>query len=133
MLQDSKRLNIIKLKLNFIKLMPPLGRMLKMIIYEPGNEHVQRVVKQLQDREVKLFCHFVVLALKPLNIFSTAFQTHASRIDTLQADVRRLLCSFVSNFIDPEVMKSPVYCGVVILRIWWELLLSDSFLNVYAL
>ena len=40
---------------------------------EPGNERVQRVVKQLQDPEVKLFCHFVVLALKPLNIFSTAF------------------------------------------------------------
>ena len=44
----------------------------------------------------------------PLNLkyFSTAFQTHASRIGTLQADVRRLLHSFVSNFIDPEIIKS---------------------------
>ena len=73
---------------------------------EPDNERVQRVAKQLKDPELKLFCHFVVFVLKPLNIFSTAFQTHASRIGTLQADVRKLLHSFVSNFIDPEVIKS---------------------------
>ena len=73
---------------------------------EPGNDRVQRVAKQLKDPEVKLFCHFVVYAFKPLNIFSTAFQTHASCIGTLQADVRKLLNSFVSNFVDPEVIKS---------------------------
>ncbi len=73
---------------------------------EPGNERVQRVAKHLKNPEVKLYCNFVVYALKPLNIFSTAFQTHASRIGTLQADVRKLLHSFVSNFIDPDIIKS---------------------------
>ena len=73
---------------------------------EPDNECVQRVTKHLKDPEVKLYCNFVVYALKPLNIFSTAFQTHASRIGTLQADVRQLLHSFVSNFIDPDVIKT---------------------------
>ena len=73
---------------------------------EPHNERVQRVAKQLKDPEVKLFSHFVVYALKPLNIFSTAFQTHASRIGTLQADVRKLLHSFLSNFVEPEVIRS---------------------------
>ena len=52
---------------------------------------------------MKLFCHFVLYALKPLNIFSTAFQTRASRIGTIQADVRRPLHSFI---IDPDVIKS---------------------------
>ena len=51
---------------------------------------------------MKLFCHFVVFAFKPSNIFSTAFQTHASRIGTLQADVRRLLLFFFY----PKVIKS---------------------------
>jgi len=41
-----------------------------------------------------------------MNIFSTAFQTHASRIGTLQADVRKLFHSFISNFIYPDVIKS---------------------------
>ena len=73
---------------------------------EPDNERVQRVAKHLKDPEVKLYCNFVVYALKPMNVFSTAFQTHASRIGTLQADVRRLFSSFLSNFIDPDVIKS---------------------------
>lgn len=93
----------------------------------------------IKDPEVKLYCHFVVYALKPMNIFSKAFQTHASRIGTLQSDVRRLLNSFISNFIEPgqqriallltslsnltsSVMMSwvlvhpPVHCCVAILR-----------------
>ena len=73
---------------------------------EPGNERVRRVARQLKDPEVKLFCNFIVYALKPLNVFSTVFQTHASRIGTLQADVRRLLQTFASNFIDPDVIKA---------------------------
>ena len=72
---------------------------------EPNNDHVQRVYKCLKDPEVKLICNFVLYALKPLTLFSTAFQTHASRIGTLQADVRQLLQSFVSNFIHPDVIK----------------------------
>lgn len=55
---------------------------------------------------IKLLCHFVVYALKPLNTFSVAFQTRASRIGTMQADVRKLLHSFVSNFVEPEVVRS---------------------------
>ena len=62
--------------------------------------------KHLKDPEVKLFCHFVVYALKLLNTFSIAFQTHASCIGTLQDDECRLLQSFLSNFIDPDVIKS---------------------------
>jgi len=64
------------------------------------------VYKCLKDPEVKLICNFVLYALKPLTLFSTAFQTHASHIGTLQADVRQLLRSFVSNFIQPDVIKS---------------------------
>ena len=73
---------------------------------EPDNDRVQRVAKQLKDAEVKLYCNFVVYALKPLNVFSKAFQTHASRIGTLQADVRRLFSSFIANFVDPDVIRS---------------------------
>ena len=73
---------------------------------EPDNERAQRVAKHLKDPEVKLYCNFVVYAFKPMNVFSTAFQTHASRIGTLQADVRKLFHSFISNFIDPDVIKS---------------------------
>lgn len=41
---------------------------------ESGNERVQRVIRWLKDPEMKLFCNFVVYALKPLNVSSTAFQ-----------------------------------------------------------
>ena len=67
---------------------------------------MQRVAKHLKDPEMKLFCNFVLYAMKHLNVFSTAFQTHASRIGTLQADVCKLLHSFLSNFIDPDTIKA---------------------------
>ena len=70
------------------------------------DDRARRVAKQLKDPKVKLFCHFAVYALKPLNIFNTAFQTHVSRIGTLQADVRKILQSFLANFVDPDVIKS---------------------------
>lgn len=58
---------------------------------EPTNARVQRVASQLKDPEVKLICYFVLYVMKPLSRFSTAFQTHASRIGTLDSDVRNLL------------------------------------------
>ena len=67
---------------------------------------MHRIASQLKDPEVKLICHFVLYAMKPFNKFSTAFQTHASRIGTLDSDVRNLLRAFLSNFIDPDVIKS---------------------------
>ena len=68
-------------------------------------DRVCRVAKQLRDPEVKLVCHFVSYGLKLFNKFSIAFQTHASHIGTLQSDVCKLLQAFMSNFIDPKVMK----------------------------
>ena len=71
-----------------------------------GNERVQRIAKQLKKPIVRLICHFVSFALKPLNKFSIAFQTHASRIGSLQSDVRVLLQGYLSNFIIPEVLTN---------------------------
>ena len=68
---------------------------------EPSNERVQRIAQQLRKPLVKLICHFVSFALKPLNKFNIAFQTHASRIGSLQSDVRSLLQGYLSNFIKP--------------------------------
>ena len=73
---------------------------------EPGNERVQRIPKQLKNPIVRLICHFVSFALKPLNKFSVAFQTHASRVGSLQSDVRVLLQGYLSNFIKPEVLTN---------------------------
>jgi hypothetical protein len=73
---------------------------------EPTNERVQRIAKHLEKPLVKLICHFVSFALKPLNKFSQAFQTHASRIGSLQSDVRVLLQGYMSNFIKPEVITN---------------------------
>ena len=100
-------------------------------------------------------CH---TTLKPLNVFSKAFQTHASRIGTLQADVRRLFSSFIANFVDPDVIRSTediitidysdssnqlsndelgigtstrlLLCGD--LEDWWVLQLRGVFLETYA-
>ena len=69
-----------------------------------SNERVQRISKQLKKPIVRLICHFVSFALKPLNKFSITFQTHASRIGSLQSDVRVLLQGYLSNFIKPEVL-----------------------------
>ena len=43
--------------------------------------------------------------MKPLNKFSTALQTSASRIGKLQADILILLQANISNFIKPEVIN----------------------------
>ena len=67
---------------------------------------VQRIATHLRNPEVKLLCHFVSYAMKGFNKFSLAFQTHASRIGTLQSDVRNLLKSFLSNFVDSSVLRS---------------------------
>ena len=72
---------------------------------EPANYRVQRIARQLTDPEVKLICHFISFAMKPFNTFSTAFQTNASRIGTLQSDVYKLLQTFMSNFIDPKALQ----------------------------
>ena len=69
------------------------------------NARLQRIAKHLKNTEVKLLCNFVSYALKGFSKFSLAFQTHASRIGTLQADVLNLLKSFLSNFIDPGVLR----------------------------
>ncbi len=63
---------------------------------EKTNDRVQRIAKCLSDSEAKLMCNFVSFVMKPLNTFSTAFQTHASRIGTLQSDVCKLLQSYMS-------------------------------------
>ena len=69
------------------------------------NARLQRIAKHLKNPEVKLLCHFVSYALKGFSRFSLAFQTHASRIGTLQSDVLNVLKSFLSNFIDPSVLR----------------------------
>ena len=69
------------------------------------NARLQRIAKHLKKNEVKLLCHFVSYALKGFSKFSLAFQTHASRIGTLQSDVLNLLKSFLSNFIDPSILR----------------------------
>ena len=56
---------------------------------------VKRVVLSLCKVETKLYCHFVAFALRPLNAFNVAFQTSASKIGTLQEDVRNLLRGFL--------------------------------------
>lgn len=68
-------------------------------------ERADKIAKQLRDPLVKLLCHFVAFVLKPLNRFSTAFQTNASRIGSLQSDVRGLLKSYMCNLIKPDVFK----------------------------
>ena len=54
-------------------------------------DRIKRIEKALGSVEAKLLCNFVSFALKPLNRFNVAFQTSASKIGTLQKDVRDLL------------------------------------------
>ena len=63
------------------------------------NACVQRIATHFRNPEVKLLCH-VPYAMKGFNKFSLAFQTHATCIGTLQPDVRNLLKSFLSNFVE---------------------------------
>ena len=72
---------------------------------EPTDDHVQ-VAKQLADPEVKLFCHFVAYAMKPIN--KDSIQTHASCVGTLiiRSVVHKLLRVLLTNFIEPKVLQS---------------------------
>ena len=72
---------------------------------EPTDDHVQ-VAKQLADPEVKLFCHFVAYAMKPIN--KDSIQTHASCVGTLiiRSVVHKLLRVLLTNFIEPKVPQS---------------------------
>ena len=67
---------------------------------------VKRVSLSLGKVETKLYCHFVIFAMKPLNIFNIAFQSSASKIGTLQEDVCNPLHGFLSNFIQPELLAT---------------------------
>ena len=71
-----------------------------------SNERVQRVFRHLSSIETKLFCHFVLYALKPLNNFSLSFQTNANKIAFIQSDVRKLLKVYLSNFIHPNILQA---------------------------
>ena len=67
---------------------------------------VRRVLSYLGKVEVKLYCLFVLFALKPLNAFNIAFQSSLSKIGTLQEDARNLLRGFLSNFIQPHLLAA---------------------------
>ena len=75
-------------------------------IDDSDQDRVRRVENSMSKVETKLFCQFVAFALKPLNKFNVAFQTSASKIGTLQHDVRNLLRRFLSNFIKPELLAA---------------------------
>ena len=70
-----------------------------------SDRNARLIEKHLKNLEIKLLCHIVSYALKGFSRFSLAFQTHASRIGTLQSDVLNFLKSFLSNFIDPSVLR----------------------------
>ena len=73
---------------------------------ESGDDRVQRVNKSLKSLEVQLFCKFVLFALQPINKFTVVFQTHASRIGSIQHDTLSLLRSYLANFLLPEVITA---------------------------
>jgi len=79
---------------------------------------------------MKLFLSFVLFALKPLNQFSVLFQTHASRVGTLHHDMNQLLRSFMSNFIDPDIIKNSDDITAVDFT-EKEIQLSDRNRNIY--
>ena len=87
-----------------LSLWPALYTYFDREICNADKARVKRLAKALGDVETKLYCHFVLFALKPLNSFNTAFQTSASRIGKLQQDVYDLLQSFLSNFIQPQLL-----------------------------
>ena len=79
----------------------------RQIEVEPTSDRVQIIATLLSDPQVKIDSHFVSYAK-----FSTAFQTHAGRIDTLQSDVCKLLRAYMSNFIDPDILKSAAVVSI---------------------
>ena len=64
---------------------------------------IKRVALSLGKIDTKLYCHFAVYEMKPLNAFNIAFQSSATKIGSLQGDVCNLLRGFLSNFIRPEL------------------------------
>ena len=85
---------------------------LKLTVVYTDKARVKRVALSLRKVETKLYCHFVAFALRPLNSFNTTFQTSASKIGTLQEDVRNLLRGFLSNFIQPELLAATPNDGI---------------------
>ena len=73
---------------------------------ETSNERVKKIAELLGKEETKLYTHFVSFALKPLNGFNTTVQSSATKIGTMQADVRELLHSFLANFVKPEELAT---------------------------
>ena len=71
---------------------------------EQNDDRVQRVASSLSSLQTKLICRFVLYALEALNKFTTIFQTHASRIGTMQQDMLSLLRGYLANFIKPDVI-----------------------------
>ena len=71
---------------------------------EQNDDRVQRVASHLSSLQTKLICRFVLYALQALNKFTTIFQTHASRIGTMQDDMLSLLRGYLANFFKPEVI-----------------------------
>lgn len=71
---------------------------------EQNNDRVQRVASNLSSLQTRLICRFVLYALQALNKFTTIFQTHASRIGTMQQDMLSLLRGYLANFVKPEVI-----------------------------
>ena len=89
-----------------LQLWPALYSYFNREIDHNDKDRVKRVEKALGNLSTQLLCHFVSFALKPLNRFNTAFQTSASKIGTLQKDVRDLLRAFLSNFIRPGLLAA---------------------------
>ena len=73
---------------------------------EPNDGRVQRVLTSLKSFEVKLIYRFALFALQPIKKFTTVFQTHASRIGSIQDDTLSLLRGYLANFIKPEVITA---------------------------
>ena len=71
---------------------------------DTGNDRCKKIAEMLLSSETKLYISFVSFVLKPLNTFNTAFQTTSTKISTMQADIHKLLRSFLANFIKPEVL-----------------------------
>ena len=67
---------------------------------------VFRVATSLKSFEVKLICRFSLFALQPIKKFTTVFQTHKSRIGSIQDDTLSLLSGYLANFIKPEVITA---------------------------
>ena len=78
----------------------------RLVEKERNNDRARRVADSLRSLEVKLICRFVLFALQPLNKFTTVFQTHASRIGSVQDDTMSLLRGYLANFIQPEIITA---------------------------